>query len=147
MILNDSELLQRYVHDRSEAAFAELVRRHIDLVYSSALRQVSGDLHAAQDVVQAVFLDLARKSARLTRHSSLSGWLYTSMPKFKIATGRPESRGTFWSTIDRFHPTFEGGTFRHVYEEAVVCDATNSGYLLKFEADGYAPYLSRFIAP
>ena len=52
MTPNDSELLRRYLHDRSEAAFAELVRRHIDLVYSSALRQVSGDVHAAQDVAQ-----------------------------------------------------------------------------------------------
>ncbi|MBI3851288.1 MAG: sigma-70 family RNA polymerase sigma factor [Verrucomicrobia bacterium] len=78
MTPNDSELLRRYVRDRSEAAFAELVRRHLDLVYSSALRQINGDVHAAQDVAQAVFLDLARKAARLTRHSSLSGWLYTS---------------------------------------------------------------------
>ena len=43
----DAELLRRYAADRSEAAFAELVRRHLDLVYSVALRQVAGDAHLA----------------------------------------------------------------------------------------------------
>jgi len=40
---DDAELLRRYATDRSEAAFAELVRRHVDLVYSTALRQMGGD--------------------------------------------------------------------------------------------------------
>jgi hypothetical protein len=42
---DDSELLRRYAHERSEAAFAELVARHVDLVYSAALRQTRGDHH------------------------------------------------------------------------------------------------------
>ena len=78
MTTENSELLRRYVVDRSESAFASLVERHIDLVYSAALRQVSGDVPAAQDVTQAVFCDLARQARRLTRHPSLTGWLYTS---------------------------------------------------------------------
>ena len=36
---NDIELLRRYVFERSEAAFADLVRQHIALVYAAALRQ------------------------------------------------------------------------------------------------------------
>jgi RNA polymerase sigma factor (sigma-70 family) len=47
-------------------------------VYSTALRQVEGDTHLAQDVAQTVFADLARKAAKLSRHPSLTGWLYTS---------------------------------------------------------------------
>jgi len=43
MTATDAELLKRYVRDRSESAFAELVQRHLDLVYSSALRQLDGD--------------------------------------------------------------------------------------------------------
>ena len=69
------------------------------------------------------------------------------IPRFKVVTGRPEPQGPYWSTIGRFQMSFEGGSFRHAYNEAVVCECTNSGYLLKFEAEGYAPFTSRFIAP
>jgi RNA polymerase sigma factor (sigma-70 family) len=78
MTENDSSLLRRYVIDRSETAFAELVRRHVDLVHSAALRQVGGDAHRAQDVTQAVFCELARKAPHLLQHRALSGWLYTT---------------------------------------------------------------------
>jgi RNA polymerase sigma factor (sigma-70 family) len=76
--MKTNELLRRYVADRSETAFADLVRQNIALVYSAALRQVNGDGPAAEDVAQAVFTDLARKAPGLTNHPSLTGWLYTS---------------------------------------------------------------------
>jgi len=74
----DAELLRRYVEERSEAAFAELVRLHLNLVYFAALRQVGGDTHRAQDVAQTVFTDLARKARELTGRATLTGWLHTS---------------------------------------------------------------------
>lgn len=74
----DSELLSQFARSRSEDVFAELVRRHVNLVYSAALRQVGGDAHLAQDVAQTVFNDLARKASALARRASLTGWLYTS---------------------------------------------------------------------
>ena len=49
-MIDDVDLLSRYAAEQSEAAFAELSRRHVDLVYSTALRLVNGDVHAAQDV-------------------------------------------------------------------------------------------------
>ena len=58
----DSELLERYATERDEAAFAELVRRHVNHVYSTALRLVGGDAHLAEDAAQTVFTDLARKA-------------------------------------------------------------------------------------
>lgn len=83
----DSDLLGRYVGQQAEEAFADLVHRHLDLVYSAALRQVDGDHATAADVTQAVFTDLARKAGRLTSHTSLTGWLYTST-RFLAANAR-----------------------------------------------------------
>jgi hypothetical protein len=52
--MHDAELLQRFVREDSEAAFAELVKRHVDLVFSAARRQL-GDAHLAEEVTQSVF--------------------------------------------------------------------------------------------
>src|SRR5687767_11070241 len=74
----DAQLLERYLAEKSESAFTDLVRRHFDLGYSAAARQVAGDAELARDVAQTVFADLARKAPSLAERSSLSGWLYTS---------------------------------------------------------------------
>src|SRR5579863_4357831 len=62
--MEDKELLREYADRNSEEAFRELVNRHMNLVYSVALRQVH-DPHLAQDVAQAVFIALAQKAHRL----------------------------------------------------------------------------------
>ena len=90
-MVNDAELLHRYADDGSEAAFAELVRRNLDLVYSAALRHV-GDGHRAEDVAQSVFIDLARKAPSLRRHPALVSWLYTSTRYAALKTLRSEQR-------------------------------------------------------
>jgi RNA polymerase sigma factor (sigma-70 family) len=77
-MISDPELLARFARTNSEEAFAELVNRHVNLVYSVARRQVSGDDHLAQDVAQTVFTDLARKAGSLAQRENLTGWLYTS---------------------------------------------------------------------
>lgn len=91
MVPSDSDLLRRYVEDHSEAAFAELVGRRIDLVYAAALRQLGGDAARAHDVAQQVFIDLARKARSLWRHPSLVGWLYTSTHHAAVNIIRTES--------------------------------------------------------
>ncbi len=70
----DEERLRRYATECSEEAFRELVDTHVDLVHSVAWRQ-TGDPHAAKDVAQSVFADLAGKAARLPRGTVLPGWL------------------------------------------------------------------------
>jgi RNA polymerase sigma factor (sigma-70 family) len=77
-MMDDSSLLRRFAEDRSEGVFAELVRRHLNLVYSAALRKVGGDSHLAADVSQKVFAVLARNASSLARHPVLTGWLYTT---------------------------------------------------------------------
>jgi RNA polymerase sigma factor (sigma-70 family) len=69
-------LLAQYVREGSESAFRELVTNYIDLVYSTALRLVSRDSHAAEDVTQMVFLALARKAPTLCGELMLGGWLH-----------------------------------------------------------------------
>src|SRR5215510_77293 len=73
---DDRQLLRCYAADGSEAAFGELVARHVNLVYSAALRRTGGDAHLAQDVAQLVFTDLARKARSLPKDVLLSGWLH-----------------------------------------------------------------------
>jgi RNA polymerase sigma factor (sigma-70 family) len=75
---DDAELLRQYVSEGSERAFEELVRRHLPLVYSAALRQLGGDEAMAKDVAQTVFIDLARKARCLLDRELLTGWLYVS---------------------------------------------------------------------
>src|SRR5687767_1382593 len=71
----DRQLLKQYVASGSEDAFRRLVARHADLVWSSALRQVGGDPHKAEDVAQVVFAALAVKARRLKPGVILPGWL------------------------------------------------------------------------
>ncbi len=72
---NDMDLVREYACRNSEPAFAELVQRHIALVYSVALR-FTRNPPDAQDVAQAVFVILARKAAGLRTGTILAGWLY-----------------------------------------------------------------------
>ncbi len=73
--LDDMQLLAEYAARNSEEAFSTLVARHVNLVYSAALRQ-TGNRHEAQEITQAVFLVLARKAKSLRQGTVLSGWLY-----------------------------------------------------------------------
>ncbi len=74
--IEDRELLRRYAEDASVPAFEELVRRHLDHVFSAALRRVNGDHSLAQDVTQTVFIDFARKAGRIAADMPPGGWLH-----------------------------------------------------------------------
>ena len=73
--MNDQELLDSFRTQGSPEAFAELVRRYGDLVYSVALRALD-DPHTAEDAAQATFVVLWRKGRRLKPGVPLAGWLF-----------------------------------------------------------------------
>jgi RNA polymerase sigma factor (sigma-70 family) len=89
-IQSDAILLAQYADSRSQQAFAELVSRHADWVYSAALRQVR-DSHLAQDVTQAVFLLLSQRASQLAG-KSLNGWLFRAMRYASANALRAKSR-------------------------------------------------------
>lgn len=88
----DNELLRDYSRTGSQAAFAELVRRHVDFLYATALRVVNGDHHLAEDVTQATFAQFARQAGRLETHPVLRGWLHTTAYHLAVRAVRTERR-------------------------------------------------------
>jgi RNA polymerase sigma factor (sigma-70 family) len=89
--LTDQQLLRDYAEHGSEAAFAELVRRHVDLVYSAARRMVR-DPHLAEDVTQGAFLALAQSARQLRDRPVLSGWLHRTAQNLAANAVRSEVR-------------------------------------------------------
>jgi len=87
----DLDLLSRYTRHHAEDAFAEIVRRHLDLVYSAALRQVRSP-QLAEEVAQSAFTDLARNAHRLAPDTILTAWLYQVTRRTAIDVVRREAR-------------------------------------------------------
>jgi RNA polymerase sigma factor (sigma-70 family) len=71
----DIDLIRNYAAYQSEWAFETIVSRYVNLVYSSAIRQV-GDPHLAEEVTQAVFITLARKAGSFGPDTVLPSWLH-----------------------------------------------------------------------
>jgi RNA polymerase sigma factor (sigma-70 family) len=88
---DDGLLLRQYVENRSDEAFAALVARHVNLVYSIAMRQV-GNPHQAEEITQSVFILLAKKAWRLRHERVLSSWLFNTTRLTAINFVRSETR-------------------------------------------------------
>ena len=92
---SDAQLLRAYAERGAEAAFAELVHRHTNLVYSAAWRQVES-AEAAAEIAQSVFIGLARGAQslvpRLAADASLAGWLCRSARNLSLNHRRDEFR-------------------------------------------------------
>jgi len=94
MMSDDMALVREYAQTNSEQAFATVVSRHVNLVYSVALRQVR-DPHLAEEVAQGVFIILARKAKSLSPKTILSGWLCRTARYVSIRSVRNERRRQF----------------------------------------------------
>jgi RNA polymerase sigma factor (sigma-70 family) len=91
MTETDLELLARYTRQHAEDAFAEIVRRYIDLVHSVAIRQVRSS-QFAEEVAQTTFIALARDAHRLAPDTILAGWLYKVAHRTSANVVRREAR-------------------------------------------------------
>ena len=87
----DAQLLRSYAERSEEAAFAELVRRHIDFVHSAA-RRMAGDAHVAEDVTQGVFVALAKNASQLAGRAVLAGWLHRTAQNIAAQSVRTDVR-------------------------------------------------------
>jgi RNA polymerase sigma factor (sigma-70 family) len=88
---SDLDLLGQYARENSQEAFGELVQRHLNLVYSAALRQVRSP-QLAEEIAQSVFADLGRDAGKLKSDTILTAWLYMVTRRTAVDTIRKESR-------------------------------------------------------
>jgi RNA polymerase sigma factor (sigma-70 family) len=95
---DDRDLLGEFAKTRSQTAFSELVRRHVNFVYSCAVRQVR-DRHLAEDVTQAVFLLLSQKAGTLRDSTILPGWLFRTTRYVALNARKSRNRRRHHETI------------------------------------------------
>jgi RNA polymerase sigma factor (sigma-70 family) len=89
--MSETELLQAFRKERSEEAFAELVRRYAGLVYSVAHRRLS-NAALAEDVTQLVFIRFAKTPPKVNSAGELAAWLHRTTVNVTIDTWRSETR-------------------------------------------------------
>jgi uncharacterized protein (TIGR03435 family) len=114
--VSDMDLLRDYQRQSSEEAFAELVRRHINLVYSAALRHAGIAAHA-EEITQAVFVILARKAAGLRPDTILDAWLYETTRWTALSFLRGERRRQWREQEAYMQSTFRESTGDPVWHQ------------------------------
>src|SRR4051794_12500501 len=140
--MDDWELLQAYARNRSESAFAKLISRHLDWVYSVAVRQ-GGGAHLAEDVAQSVFVLLARKAPELRPGTLINGWLFRTTRHVAAHARRAEQRRKIRETTacNMIHDTTSPDTSEALWEQlaphldkavASLSEADRSAILLRF---------------
>ena len=95
MMANDAELLSQFARESASAAgqdaFAELVGRHLPLVYSAALRQVRSP-QLAEEVSQSVFTQLAHHATTFKPKTVFAAWLHRVTYHAAVDVVRREAR-------------------------------------------------------
>ena len=124
---SDMELLQDYDRQGLQEAFAEVVQRHVNLVYSVALRHV-GIAAQAEEIAQAVFVILARKTASLRPDTVLESWLYETARLTSLSFLRSERRRQMREQEAYMQSTLNESTNTEVWNQlAPMLDEAMSG--------------------
>lgn len=140
--MEDHELLHEFARNQSEAAFAELVSRHINLVYSAALR-LAGEPEFAKDVAQTVFIGLARNPNAVRNPRALAAWLYGAT-RFAAATAlrserrrRQRESDSMQLELDHSEPQADWQSLAPHVEEAMssLDDTEQSVVVMRFFQD------------
>ena len=87
----DRQLIARFVGERDEAAFREIVRRHGPLVMG-VCRRVIGEVHETEDAFQATFLVLSRDARKIRKRNSLACWLHGVAYRISLRAAKRKSR-------------------------------------------------------
>ncbi len=87
MILDDQELLDRWVSQRDAEAFKDLAKRHVDMVFATC-RRILGNDADAEDATQDCFIALIR--ARREPGSYLGPWLHRVATNMSLKRLRAE---------------------------------------------------------
>jgi uncharacterized protein (TIGR03435 family) len=121
---DDHELLGEFTRAGSETAFAKLVERYVNLIYSAAFRFTNNVDHA-EEITQAVFIILARKAGNISSRVVLSGWLYqvarltaANFVKGEIRRQRRQQEAYMQSTLEQSESQ-EWSTVAPVLDEAM----------------------------
>jgi RNA polymerase sigma factor (sigma-70 family) len=142
--LSDIDLLDSYANSRSEEAFQELVTRHVDFIFSAAMRQLRNS-QLAEEATQAAFIALAGKAGRLQRRTVITGWLYHAVHFAALNLQRSEARRKHWekeaatmsnpgdSTESELADTFKETALPHVDNAlAELIEKDRTALLLRF---------------
>jgi len=114
--MTDGQLLERFVAQRDEAAFAALVRRHGPMVLG-VCRRVLRDSHDAEDAFQATFLVLVRKAASLRQRELVGNWLYGAAYRAALETRAANAAGRAKERQVRDMPEREARVEADVWQE------------------------------
>ncbi len=101
---SDGELLERFIEQKDDTAFALLMNRHGRMLYAIARRLLKNPADA-DDVCQAAFLVLARKAPQLERQRSIAGWLVGVVRKLAADVRKMQERRTRHEQLSVPSPT------------------------------------------